>query len=278
MVWINIFYFNDIQNNYIDDFLKRQIRNSELYDYLQSVIYPLSVKRIEIYGYNDYIIEGLERFNNLKELKIVDCENLIQLPDFPKLTELIIENCNDLNDISYNVLNLKKLQIKKNSGIKLLPETLYNLEELKLEHCNNIQRLPINLENLQSLIIEFCFSLTYLSRNLHNLQNMTIKHCKNLKYLSNDIFNLKYLELIDVGISYLPELVNIKIINFMDLYNLINLPDTMFNLKYLELTCCKNLKQIPTTLINAEKIILRHCDKKIDTSIYRNTKTSIIIY
>ena len=39
----------------------------------------MNVKKIIIDEYNDYILEGLERFYNLKELIIKNCHNLIEL-------------------------------------------------------------------------------------------------------------------------------------------------------------------------------------------------------
>lgn len=222
------------------------------YSYFYKIKQPELVRYMEIEDYDDYVIEYLIKFINLKILHLNKCEKLISLPILNYLTELEVLNCENLYEI--NSVNLKSL---------------------KLSNCKNIYELP-DLNNLVYLNIFLCENLVKLPKNLNDVECVYLHHCPKLKNLPLHFYKLKKLDIEKCPIEYLPSsLYNLKELN-INTINIRHIPDNLLNLNYLEISFDRELKDIPLNLINLKRLILRGCDKKINISSYYNNPNTII--
>jgi Leucine-rich repeat (LRR) protein len=132
---------------------------------------------------------ALRSRTSLKELEILDCPNLIVIPDLPghSLTRLHVMNCPNLISIQ-GAASLHRLQIWGCPNLISFPDLRagHYLEELEIRLCPRLTYF-LSLQDamsLKRLVISFCESLEALSNGLQscrNLEELTIWNCYNLE-------------------------------------------------------------------------------------------------
>lgn len=184
------------------------------------------LKALDITSYEDYNLDFLTSFNDLKFLSLnIIGKNNIDLKNQGNLKDLSIlwrkgkikgiDKCQNLkklclidfneNDFSAikDLLSLEILHIKTASVITLEGlENLLSLKEIRLGNCKNLKFIKaiVNNNNLRSINIEHCQNIKdyeYLSE-LKNLEILQINDCKEIKSISfiQDMSSLKNLVLL----------------------------------------------------------------------------------
>ncbi|XP_019086569.1 PREDICTED: disease resistance protein RPP4-like [Camelina sativa] len=151
--------------------------------------------------------EGVQSLGSLVKMDLSECENLTEVPDLSKAT------------------NLESLKLNNCKSLVMLPSTignLQNLEHLGLSGCKSLVMLPcsVNLSCLGSLCLNGCSSLTSFPlisssiymlhlentaieevpnciENFSRLVELTMSGCKRLKNVSPNIFGLSSLKKLD---------------------------------------------------------------------------------
>uniref|UniRef100_A0A2N9FNW9 Rx N-terminal domain-containing protein n=1 Tax=Fagus sylvatica TaxID=28930 RepID=A0A2N9FNW9_FAGSY len=253
-------------------------------------------------------------FPSLKSLKLWDCPNLkgwwrrdivdaatttsissdqyqqhISLPSFPCLSDLDIQNCNNLTCMPLFPYLEESLYLR-NTSFKPLQETmamtmnmsatsslpsyssssppLSKLKSLILFDIQDVESLPEellkNLASLQRLHISDCPNLTSLPEgigNLTSLQRLRISGCPNLTSLPEGIGNLTSLQSLDISnclnLTSLSEgisnLTSLQILHIFDCPNLTSLLEGIGNLTSLQrlrIFKCPNLASLPEGIGN----------------------------
>ncbi|KAL2511680.1 putative disease resistance protein [Abeliophyllum distichum] len=176
-------------------------------------------------------------FPSLHKLSIRKCKELVSLSIFPKLRDLILEECDELvlgNEVEVKPLSsmvicqLPKLEYP---GAQLL-RCLSQLINLEISNCDNLLALSENDElGLQAL---------------NSLERLVIDGCPKLKKLP-DLFScftsLKELIILGCqGVEFYPET---------------KLPPM---LKRLVIEQCKHLKSLPRSIFNSQDIALEYLE------------------
>ncbi|KAJ6419938.1 hypothetical protein OIU84_029954 [Salix udensis] len=124
---------------------------------------------------------------------------------FPKLVDLTIDYCNDLEELPTgfcDLVLLRKLSITNCHKLLALPEDMGNLldlEVLRLNSCIELTELPGTiggLQKLQILDLSDCFGVKELPEQigqLHNLRKLYMIECSDCELPSSvmNLFNLK---------------------------------------------------------------------------------------
>uniref|UniRef100_A0A6N2KZS9 RPW8 domain-containing protein n=1 Tax=Salix viminalis TaxID=40686 RepID=A0A6N2KZS9_SALVM len=124
---------------------------------------------------------------------------------FPKLVDLTIDYCNDLEELPAgfcDLVLLRKLSITNCHKLLALPEDMGNLldlEVLRLNSCIELTELPGTiggLQKLQILDLSDCFGVKELPEQigqLHNLRKLYMIECSDCELPSSvmNLFNLK---------------------------------------------------------------------------------------
>lgn len=124
---------------------------------------------------------------------------------FPKLVDLTIDYCNDLEELPTgfcDLVLLRKLSITNCHKLLALPEDMGNLldlEILRLNSCIELTELPGTiggLHKLQILDLSDCLSVTELPEQigqLHNLRKLYMIECSSCE-LPSSVMNLFHLK------------------------------------------------------------------------------------
>ncbi|KAJ6740260.1 RESISTANCE PROTEIN ADR1 putative-RELATED [Salix purpurea] len=124
---------------------------------------------------------------------------------FPKLVDLTIDYCNDLEELPTgfcDLVLLRKLSITNCHKLLALPEDMGNLldlEVLRLNSCIELTELPGTiggLQKLQILDLSDCLSVTELPEQigqLHNLRKLYMIECSSCE-LPSSVMNLFHLK------------------------------------------------------------------------------------
>ena len=143
----NINNINNINNNEID------INNNDEYEYFKlnynDYVNNLSILSFHNINFDDKINDILPLFTNLKELYIINCNNISLIPNnLIYLEKLSIMNdklpnikYNNIENLPNSLINLKILKLSK-TYIKELPNEYQNLEELEVIFSDNIKSIP----------------------------------------------------------------------------------------------------------------------------------------
>ncbi|KAF2322485.1 hypothetical protein GH714_017285 [Hevea brasiliensis] len=108
-----------------------------------------------------------------KQLEVLNCRSITNLPKFPSLSDLLLENCHqtilssDIPSGLQNLYSLKELHISKcPTLVSFTVEKLgSSLKNLRILSCANLESLPMRLhelQNLESLSIHGCPKLVCL--------------------------------------------------------------------------------------------------------------------
>ena len=198
------------------------------------------------YPYGDDIV-----FNNLKNLKILDCGNCTRLRDgcFDRLTNLEDLNCNNCKNLSDPFRNLKSLKILYCYDCTFLNHNCFNaltnLQELVCFNCSNLGSFD-NLINLKILRCSYCYNINVDSfATLTMLKELDCSHCFSLTDECFDtLINLEYLTCSCCSDLIIPfnNLKNLKVLTCYNCYHLrTDCFDTLTNLVELNCVCCDKL-------------------------------------
>ncbi|KAL2318628.1 hypothetical protein Fmac_032504 [Flemingia macrophylla] len=136
---------------------------------------------------------------NLGKLFIVLCKinNSLDGQEFPNLSELTLDHCDDLTHLPSSICGMESLQ------------------NLSLTNCHNLTQLPREFGNLRSLEILRLYACPYLETlptsmcDMKRLKYVDISQCVNLTCFPDEIGRLVSLEKIDMRecpmIRYLPK-------------------------------------------------------------------------
>jgi Leucine-rich repeat (LRR) protein len=192
------------------------------YDLAKALKNPKTPKDLVIFLNREesHLFDQLDKFTNLRELSLLDGEDLIQLP--PSILKLT---------------QLKSLRLR-GTGIRQLPEgirALVNLTKLEIERTP-LESLPESIGKLTQLV-----ELDTRSTELQSLPESIGKLKKlQLLYLKNNC------------IRKLPETIGqLKALKRFDLTTkkLVDIPDSIGELQQLEVFCLNNtqIKQLPNS-------------------------------
>ncbi|KAH1264375.1 TMV resistance protein N [Glycine max] len=235
--------------------------------------------------------DGVQNLVNLKDIDLRYCENLVEVPDLSKATnleDLSLSQCKSLRQVHPSILSLPKLQ------------------SLDLEGCIEIQSLQsdVHLESLQDLRLSNCSSLKEFSVMSVELRRLwldgthiqelpaSIWGCTKLKFI--DVQGCDNLDGFGDKLSYDPRttcfnslvlsgckqlnasnldfiLVGMRSLTSLELencFNLRTLPDSiglLSSLKLLKLSR-SNVESLPASienLVKLRRLYLDHCMKLV---------------
>lgn len=171
-------------------------------------------------------------FNNLKELNVNGCSNLVQLK--AEYNELEI-----INGIA-DCVNLNSLYLKHN---KLLELALTNNNLVLLDVTEN-QLNSLSLSNLTSLVFLYCSNNKLVNIDFSSLTSLEKLVCHNSELTKIDLTNLANLEYVDVGSNKLNTIKLDGCISLSTLFctnNMLeNIPDITFLDSFYAFYCFDN--------------------------------------
>nr|AAF08790.1 downy mildew resistance protein RPP5 [Arabidopsis thaliana] len=239
--------------------------------------------------------EGIQSLGSLEEMDLSESENLKELPDLSKATNLkllCLSGCKSLVTLPStigNLQNLRRLYMNRCTGLEVLPTdvNLSSLETLDLSGCSSLRTFPListnivclYLENtaieeipdlskatkLESLILNNCKSLVTLPSTIGNLQNLRrlyMNRCTGLELLPTDV-NLSSLETLDLsGCSSLRTfpLISTRIeCLYLENTAIEEVPcciEDFTRLTVLRMYCCQRLKNISPNIFRLTSLTL----------------------
>ncbi|EOA29165.1 hypothetical protein CARUB_v10025432mg [Capsella rubella] len=151
--------------------------------------------------------KGVQSLGSLLVMDLSGCENLTEIPDLSKATNLEIlklYNCKSLVTLPYTIGNLKKLmklEMKGCTGLEVLP-TNVNLSSLKildLSGCSSLRTFPLISFSIECLYLEntAIVEVPPWIEHFSRLNVLMMYCCKRLKYISPNIFSMKSLMFVD---------------------------------------------------------------------------------
>lgn len=204
---------------------------------------------------------------DITNLKIVSCPNLISVPNIVGIKELEINTCESLREIA-NIEGLEMLTVAECKIIENIPN-IVGLEKLIIESCPNVWNIP-EIQSLKLLNCINCESLREIPR-LRNLRKLNIeeskiieipnsqkltylncRRCPNITQIQN-FRSLTYLECSATQLRRLPDFPVLTELVCKGCFNLTSLPE----LRLLEnLTCSESAIEI---LPNFDKLNYLDC-------------------
>ncbi|KAL4644912.1 hypothetical protein ACB092_02G198200 [Castanea dentata] len=194
--------------------LNFQTQNYTLPEFMEKMD-ELKVLIINNYGFFHSEISNFQLLVSLPNLKRIRLEKTFEnctiqvLDALPNLTEINIDYCNDLEELSVglcDIVPLKKLSITNCHKLFVLPEeigTLVNLEVLRLRSCTDLSELPDSIRSLHKLSIldiSNCLSIMKLPKHIGemcNLKELNMKGCLRLRtQFPESIMDLEQLKLV----------------------------------------------------------------------------------
>nr|XP_028955146.1 putative disease resistance RPP13-like protein 1 [Malus domestica]XP_028955147.1 putative disease resistance RPP13-like protein 1 [Malus domestica] len=157
-------------------------------------------------------------------------------PDFPRLKELILDQCPKLRgNLPTHLPSLGNLGVYRSNVLHWSMETLPSLQKLDIDIVGGKEWLPQMVRNsncLQSMTLSFCSSLLSLPTNglPTTLTSLRISYCKKLEFLCEMMAKLTSLQ-------------SLRLSNSCD--SLRSFPLGIFpKLSCLEICSCRNLKSL----------------------------------
>ncbi|XP_023634405.1 disease resistance protein RPP5 isoform X2 [Capsella rubella] len=146
---------------------------------------------------------GVQPLGGLRKMNLSECENLTEIPDLSKATNLenlILNNCKSLVMLPSTIGNLQTLmdlEMKGCTGLEVLPTdvNLSSLEYLDLSGCSSLRTFPVISLNIKWLYVdntsieEVPCCIKYFSR----LTFLTMHGCQRLRNVCPNIFRLRHL-------------------------------------------------------------------------------------
>ncbi|KAG7948082.1 hypothetical protein I3843_14G129100 [Carya illinoinensis] len=179
---------------------------------------------------------------NLKELYLIHCKNLIEIPDLsgaPKLEKIYLSCYTSLCKFHPSIQMLKQLQELNISDtrIKQLWEgfvDLPNLKKLDLRDCGNLIEMPdwSGAPNLEKIDFSLCSSLCKVHPSIEKLKRL-------------QVLNMSYTQIKQLWTESMV-LPNLKELNLTGCKNLIEISDLSGapNLEKIDFSYCKKLSKV----------------------------------
>ncbi|TQD95438.1 hypothetical protein C1H46_018923 [Malus baccata] len=213
--------------------------------------------------------EIITLFPKLKELYISECGDLNewkQAPTtsrkkvvvFPFLEMLTVENCSKLRNAPSHFPCLQKLEMSScdsRTPIEEISSGLTTLTSLKIRGIKELTCLPPGIlkknNNLYSLVIKKCDDLTCITPDVvgGSLKKIVIWNCDKLRHLPDGLDTLPLLE--ELIIERCPSL------------ELIPIEQGMASLRELKIQDCGRLSRLPSELKNCtflQQLSIKKCD------------------
>eukprot|EP01018_Ginkgo_biloba_P036684 Gb_33801 [translate_table: standard] len=196
---------------------------------------------------------NMPHMNELKYLNVLDCERLTELQglgSLKSLTELMLQGCRELAELSTLSRGLVKVGIESCSGLKRISFNLPHMNDLKVLnvfHCERLTELEGlgSLKSLTELMLMDCGELVELPTLPRGLVKARIESCSGLKRIS---FNM-------------PHMNELKFLNVFDCERLTELQGlgSLKSLTELMLQYCGELVELPTLPRGLVKARIESC-------------------
>nr|AXU93551.1 RPP4/RPP5-like protein [Arabidopsis thaliana] len=149
--------------------------------------------------------EGIQSLGSLKRMDLSECENLTEIPDLSKATNLVnlnLSNCKSLVTLPSTIGTLQKLytlNMEVCTGLEVLPTdvNLSSLETLDLSGCSSLRTFPLISTNIICLYLgnTAIEEVPCCIENFSRLSILKMYCCQRLKNISPNIFRLRRLKL-----------------------------------------------------------------------------------
>nr|AXU93663.1 RPP4/RPP5-like protein [Arabidopsis thaliana] len=163
---------------------------------------------LNVSGYkHEKLWEGIQSLGSLEEMDLSESENLKELPDLSKATNLellCLNNCKSLVTLPSTIGNLHRLvrlEMKECTGLEVLPTdvNLSSLETLDLSGCSSLRTFPLISTRIECLYLENT-AIEEVPCSIENFTRLTVLLmycCQRLKNISPNIFRLTSLMFAD---------------------------------------------------------------------------------
>nr|AXU93620.1 RPP4/RPP5-like protein [Arabidopsis thaliana] len=159
-------------------------------------------------GYkHEKLWEGIQSLGSLERMDLSESENLTEIPDLSKATNLVnlnLSNCKSLVTLPSTIGTLQKLytlEMKECTGLKVLPidVNLSSLKMLDLSGCSSLRTFPLISTNIVCLYLENTAieEVPCCIENFSRLTELLMYCCQRLKNISPNIFRLTNLMVAD---------------------------------------------------------------------------------
>nr|WET17747.1 SIKIC2 [Arabidopsis thaliana] len=192
---------------------------------------PEQLAFLNVRGYkHEKLWEGIQSLGSLEEMDLSESENLTEIPDLSKATNLkhlYLNNCKSLVTLPSTIGNLQKLvrlEMKECTGLEVLPTdvNLSSLETLDLSGCSSLRTFPLISKSIKWLYLENTAIEEILDLSkATKLESLILNNCKSLVTLPTTIGNLQKLHTLEMkectGLEVLPTDVNLSSLGILDL-------------------------------------------------------------
>ncbi|CAA0395542.1 unnamed protein product [Arabidopsis thaliana] len=163
---------------------------------------------LDVIGYkHEKLWEGIQSLGSLEEMDLSESENLTEIPDLSKATNLkrlYLSGCKSLVTLPStigNLQNLRRLYMKRCTGLEVLPTdvNLSSLDMLDLSGCSSLRTFPLISTNIVCLYLENTAieEVPCCIEDFWRLTVVLMYCCQRLKNISPNIFRLTSLMVAD---------------------------------------------------------------------------------
>nr|AXU93538.1 RPP4/RPP5-like protein [Arabidopsis thaliana] len=163
---------------------------------------------LNVRGYkHEKLWEGIQSLGSLERMDLSESENLTEIPDLSKATNLVnlnLSNCKSLVTLPSTIGTLQKLytlEMKECTGLKVLPidVNLSSLKMLDLSGCSSLRTFPLISTSIECLYLENTAieEVPCCIENFSRLTELLMYCCQRLKNISPNIFRLTNLMVAD---------------------------------------------------------------------------------
>nr|AXU93612.1 RPP4/RPP5-like protein [Arabidopsis thaliana] len=169
---------------------------------------PEQLTFLNVRGYkHEKLWEGIQSLGSLERMDLSESENLTEIPDLSKATNLVnlnLSNCKSLVTLPSTIGTLQKLytlEMKECTGLKVLPidVNLSSLKMLDLSGCSSLRTFPLISTSIECLYLENTAieEVPCCIENFSRLTELLMYCCQRLKNISPNIFRLTNLMVAD---------------------------------------------------------------------------------
>nr|AXU93541.1 RPP4/RPP5-like protein [Arabidopsis thaliana] len=169
---------------------------------------PEQLVFLNVRGYkHEKLWEGIQSLGSLKRMNLSESENLTEIPDLSKATNLkrlYLNGCKSLVTLPSTIGNLHRLvrlEMKECTGLEVLPTdvNLSSLETLDLSGCSSLRTFPLISTNIVCLYLANTAieEVPCCIEDFTRLTVLLMYCCQRLKTISPNIFRLTRLKLAD---------------------------------------------------------------------------------